>query len=103
MKGGLILTQYEGLEIATELITRICGGQASKFVVSGKYSQKNKTIKLQIDKFESVIGISISANDAVKILTSLEFKCKKSKKELIVEVPSWRPDILQDIDLIEDL
>ncbi len=93
----------EGLEVATELITRICGGQASKFVVSGKYSQKNKTIKLQIDKFESVIGISISANDAVKILTSLEFKCKKSKKELIVEVPSWRPDILQDIDLIEEL
>ena len=93
----------EGLEVATELITRICGGQASKFVVSGKYSQKNKIIKLQIDKFESVIGISISANDAVKILTSLEFKCKKSKKELIVEVPSWRPDILQDIDLIEEL
>ena len=93
----------EGLEVATELITRICGGQASKFVVSGKYSQKNKTIKLQIDKFESVIGISISANDAVKILTSLEFKCKKSKKELIVEVPSWRPDISQDIDLIEEL
>ena len=93
----------EGLEVATELITRICGGQASKFIVSGKYSQKNKTIKLQIDKFESVIGISISANDAVKILTSLEFKCKKSKKELIVEVPSWRPDISQDIDLIEEL
>ena len=93
----------EGLEIATELITRICGGQASKFVVSGKYSQKNKTIKLQIDKFESVIGISITANDAIKILSSLEFKCKKSKKELIVEVPSWRPDISQDIDLIEEL
>ena len=93
----------EGVEVATELITRICGGQASKFIVSGKYSQKNKTIKLQIDKFESVIGISISANDAVKILTSLEFKCKKSKKELIVEVPSWRPDISQDIDLIEEL
>ena len=93
----------EGLEIATELITRICGGQASKFVISGKYSQKNKTIKLRIDKFESVIGIPISANDAMKILTSLEFKCKKSKKELIVEVPSWRPDISQDIDLIEEL
>ena len=93
----------EGLEIATELITRICGGQASKFVVSGKYSQKNKTIKLKIDKFESVIGISITANDAIKILSSLEFKCKKSKKELIVEVPSWRPDISQDIDLIEEL
>ena len=27
----------------------------------------------------------------------------KNKKELIVEVPSWRPDIVQDVDLIEEL
>ena len=31
----------EGLEIATELILNICGGQASKFVITGKNKQKN--------------------------------------------------------------
>ena len=30
----------EGLEIATELILKICGGQASKFVIAGKNSPK---------------------------------------------------------------
>ncbi len=93
----------EGLEIATELITRICGGQASKFSIAGKNTQKRKLIKFDIDKFENLIGIPISINEADKILKSLEFKCKKSKKELRVEIPSWRPDINLEVDLIEEL
>ena len=67
----------EGLEIATELILRICGGEASKFVITGKNFQKNKIIKFAIDNFENLIGIPISTNEAYKILTSLGFKCKK--------------------------
>ena len=93
----------EGLEIATELITRICGGQASKFSIAGKNTQKRKIIKFDIDKFENLIGIPISINEADKILKSLEFKCKKSKKVLRVEIPSWRPDISLEVDLIEEL
>ncbi len=93
----------EGLEIATELILRICGGQASKFTITGKNSQKNKIIRFEISKFKNLIGIPISTNEAQKILLSLGFKCKKSQKDLKVEVPSWRPDIIQDVDLIEEL
>ena len=93
----------EGLEIAAELIVRICGGEASKFVVTGKNSQKNKIIKFAIDNFENLIGFPILTNEAYKILTSLGFKCKKNKKDLTIEVPSWRPDISKDVDIIEEL
>tara|TARA_Y100001970_G_scaffold44557_1_gene55692 strand:- start:698 stop:3100 length:2403 start_codon:yes stop_codon:yes gene_type:complete len=93
----------EGLEIATELIVRICGGEASKFVITGKNSQKNKILKFAIDNFENLIGIPISTNEAYKILTSLGFKCKKNRKDLTIEIPSWRPDISSDVDIIEEL
>ena len=93
----------EGLEVATELILKICGGQASKFIISGKNSQKKKVIKFEINNFESLIGIPISINEAQKILASLGFNCKKGKKDLKVEIPSWRPDIIQNVDLIEEL
>ena len=53
--------------------------------------------------FKDVIGISISNQEVNKILTSLGCKTKISKKTIKVEVPSWRPDISQDIDLIEEL
>ena len=93
----------EGLEVAAELITRICGGQASKFTITGKKEKKNDTIKFQIDKFENLIGVPINIAEAQKILFSLGFKCKKGKKDLKVEIPSWRPDVSQDVDIIEEL
>ena len=93
----------EGLQLATELITKICGGKASKFIITGKNSQKNKSIKFDVEKFENLIGIPININEAQKIFLSLGFKCKKEKKNLLVEIPSWRPDIIQDADLIEEL
>ena len=93
----------EGLEVATDLILKICGGQASKFVITGKNLQKKKIIKFDINNFENLIGISISINEAQKILNSLGLNCKKGKKVLSVEIPSWRPDINQDVDLIEEL
>ena len=93
----------EGLKLATELILKICGGQASKFQITGKTNQKNKVINFQIEKFEKLIGISINAKEIDKILSSLGFKCKKSKNFIKVEVPSWRPDVSLDEDLIEEL
>jgi phenylalanyl-tRNA synthetase beta chain len=93
----------EGLELATELILKICGGEASKFQITGKPNQKNKIINFQVEKFEKLIGISITANEIDKILSSLGFKCKKSQKIIKVEVPSWRPDVILDEDLIEEL
>ena len=93
----------EGLEVATALITSICGGKASKFVVTGKTPQKNRIIDFSIEKFNELIGIPITTSETNKILLSLGFKIKKNKKSLKVEVPSWRPDISQDVDLIEEL
>ena len=93
----------EGLEVAAELIVKICGGEASKLSVVGQKIQKNKIIEFDIEKFINLIGISISISETDKILSSLGFKCKKSKKNLKVEVPSWRADVTQDVDLIEEL
>jgi phenylalanyl-tRNA synthetase beta chain len=93
----------EGLELATALIVKICGGSASKFSIVGSVSQKNKAIILDVKKFQKVIGITISNAEANKILISLGCKVKNNKKILKVEAPTWRPDITQEIDLIEEL
>ena len=93
----------EGLEIAAELIVKICGGEASKYSITGQKIQKKKVIEFNVENFLNLIGTSISTSEADKILSSLGFKCKKNKKNLKIEVPSWRPDILQEVDLIEEL
>jgi phenylalanyl-tRNA synthetase beta chain len=93
----------EGLETATRLIIKICGGEASKYSIVGQKIQKNKSIDFDVEKFKNLIGIPISILETNKILSSLGFECKKSKKILKVKIPSWRPDISQDVDIIEEL
>ena len=46
---------------------------------------------------------AVTMEEVNKILLSLGCKIKFGKKSFKVEVPSWRPDITQDIDLIEEL
>ena len=93
----------EGLELAAALIVKICGGSASKFFITGSTVKKNNVITLDVEKFKKVVGIRTSNVEANKILTSLGCKIKNNKKILKVEIPSWRPDLTQDIDLIEEL
>ena len=93
----------QGLEIAANLITKICGGKASKFIISGKNAQRKNIIKFEVNNFEKLIGIPISISETTKILASLGFKCKIGKKEIKVQAPTWRPDIEKEVDLIEEL
>jgi phenylalanyl-tRNA synthetase beta chain len=62
-----------------------------------------KIINLKIEKFKQVIGISITNLEVKKILVSLGCKVKSTKNFFKVEIPTWRPDINLDIDLIEEL
>ena len=96
-------SMIDGLKIATDLILKICGGEASKFNISGKKNYKNKSIDLEVGKFEKTIGFAITDSEIKKILNSLGFLTKSGKKNLKVHIPTWRPDVNQEIDLIEEL
>ena len=92
-----------GLETATKMILEICGGEASKISIVGKLKSNTKLIDLSYEKFSSIIGFPITSLEAKKILISLGCQAKPGKKNIKVLVPSWRPDLKEDIDLIEEL
>jgi len=62
--------------------------------------RKLLTIVLSLVAF---IGFSITIGEIKKILISLGCSLKISGKKIKVIPPSWRPDIKEDIDLIEEL
>jgi len=92
-----------GLELGMCMIKDICGGEASKFSVVGKIKDERKTINLETEKFSKVIGFSITSLEIKKILSSLGCSIRMSGKKIKVLPPTWRPDIKEDIDLIEEL
>jgi len=92
-----------GLELAMCMVLDICGGQPSKFLIEGKLKNNKKLIELNYKTFSNVIGFSIASAEIKKILLSLGCEIKSGKKNIKVLPPSWRPDIQQEIDLIEEL
>ncbi len=92
-----------GLKLAAKLIQDICGGKISKINISGDTKNKNKKIKFDINDFEKLIGFSVKVKDCQKILERLGFKIKAKKNVLDIEVPSWRPDVNQGADIIEEI
>jgi len=92
-----------GLNKAAFLIKEICGGEISKIDIQKIESYKNKVIKFEPKTFEKITGFKISTKEMINILEKLGFKLKKEKKFFKLSVPSWRPDIVQEIDIVEEL
>ena len=92
-----------GLKKASLLIKKICGGEISKIDIQKIETYKTRNIKFDINLFENISGFKIPQKPMIKILEDLGFKCKREKKYLKLIVPSWRPDILQEIDVVEEL
>ncbi len=92
-----------GLNKAATLIQEICGGEISKIDIQKIQNYKTRIIKFDSNLFKNISGFKISSKEMIKILENLGFKCKMEKKYLKLTVPSWRPDISQGIDIVEEL
>ena len=92
-----------GLQRGAELIQQICGGKISKVNIK-KYKQiKKNNLKFFISFFEKITGFKIEKKEMIKILEDLGFQIKQKKNYLDLAIPSWRPDITQEVDVVEEL
>ena len=92
-----------GLKEAAKLIKEICGGTISKFDIQKTQINKNNKIKFKISMLEKIAGFKVRDKEMIKILGDLGFEISKKKSELELKVPSWRPDVTQPIDIVEEI
>ena len=83
------------------LITETAGGKIARNRVD-VFSKKivSRKVKLDLVQIEKFLGIKISRKEVFKILKSLGFEIDNN---LQVKIPSTRPDIIEDYDLIEEI
>ena len=93
----------EGLAMAAKLIVQICGGEVSNFDIQETIKFKKKTIKFDPKLVSKTIGINVKEKDITNILNKLGFETKKKGKIIEIKIPSWRPDIFDQIDLVEEV
>ncbi|MEM9146527.1 MAG: phenylalanine--tRNA ligase subunit beta [Pseudomonadota bacterium] len=93
----------EGMELATRMILDLCGGEASEPVQAGQVPDTARSYHLRPARVESLVGMVIPREEQVRILTALGFSATGTGETLEVWVPSWRPDVLGEADLVEEI
>lgn len=92
-----------GAELATQLILDLCGGEASDLVIAGDVPTATKTVAFRPLRVGSLGGLTLAEAETARILTALGFKVSGEGARLDVAVPSWRPDIDGEADLVEEV
>jgi len=93
------------LNRAAQLMSEIAGGTVLKGIVDvvGIMPRK-EPVTVRIARVNKVLGLELSGRDIVDVLVPLGFEVLSSDRENIrVEVPSHRPDIAIEVDVIEEV
>jgi phenylalanyl-tRNA synthetase beta chain len=94
-----------GLELATRLVLDLCGGTASDITVAGKVPQPLVAVDFPVQEVKRLAGIDPSMSEVTDILGKLGFGCQphRSKGDIVVTVPTWRPDVTMKADIVEEI
>ncbi len=103
----------EGIERAVTRICRLVGGHAGDGEGGRVQAHLDvsvprelpRRITLRTERVARVLGTDLPIERSREILTAIGFRCPgdTAEPDLVVEVPSFRPDVVSEIDLIEEV
>ncbi|MEO0773607.1 MAG: phenylalanine--tRNA ligase subunit beta [Pseudomonadota bacterium] len=89
----------EAIELATQMILDLCGGEPSNVVVAGSVPDTSRAYKLDPARVQSLVGMEIPEAEQRQTLTRLGFRMEGN----MAHVPSWRMDVKGEADLVEEV
>jgi phenylalanyl-tRNA synthetase beta chain len=96
-----------GLDLATDMILKLCGGTPSKAKVAGKAPIEKRVIAFDFARIEKLTGLKLKDAEVKGILQKLGFvldaKSDSKGTTAKVTVPTWRPDIHGPADIVEEV
>ena len=93
----------DGMEMATRLVLDLCGGEPSEPVIAGAVPDTARSYPLRASRVETLVGMTVAPDEQARILTDLGFDVQNDGGDFTVGVPSWRPDIHGEADLVEEI
>ncbi|MEL7041853.1 MAG: phenylalanine--tRNA ligase subunit beta [Pseudomonadota bacterium] len=93
----------EGVHLALRLITEYGGGTASKISVSGEAPRRSEPVEFFKRDVARITGLDIKPAAMKKTIKALGFTIEDTGETWLLQVPSWRFDIEQSADLVEEI
>ncbi len=91
-----------GLELATQMILDLCGGEPSEVTVTGQAPAAPEGFAFDPAYVKRLSGLSLSDDRIFEILTALGFTVMRGSPWTVVP-PSWRRDVEGPADLVEEV
>lgn len=88
-----------GLDLATQMILDLCGGEASDLAVAGAVPDTSRSYRFDPAAVERLVGMTVAEDEQRRILTALGFAVAGDR----AMPPSWRPDVMGEADLVEEI
>jgi phenylalanyl-tRNA synthetase beta chain len=93
----------DGIELATRLILDFCGGSPSRVIVAGAAPAWRRSLALRRERVRTLAGLDLAAAEIERALNALGFATAKADGAFTVAIPSWRPDIVGEACLVEEV
>ena len=93
------------LEHALSMLGTMAGAKRSQGLSIARGNElKRARATLRFERLDSLLGIAVPPSEAVAILERLGFRVQAKREAGVeVEVPSYRPDVTREVDLIEEV
>ncbi len=89
---------------AALLIAEICGGGVCELVDKGAGPGRRRTISLRPERLNRILNLKLKDGEIKKVLSGLSLDCAAAAKGVIkASVPSFREDLKDEIDLVEEV
>jgi phenylalanyl-tRNA synthetase beta chain len=94
----------DALNRAAALMAELCGGEVAPGVVDTYPAPAvAREVTLRYARLNAILGADISSAEAAAILSRLGCTVAENTDSLAVTVPTFRPDLEREIDLIEEV
>ncbi|MEI7806088.1 MAG: phenylalanine--tRNA ligase subunit beta [Hyphomicrobiales bacterium] len=92
-----------GLDLATQMVMELSGGQASEAIVAGEVKTRDRVVDFPLSELERLTGLKVPLPDVRRLLEKLGFFAAGQGERVKVAVPSWRGDVEGKADIVEEI
>ncbi|OIP23503.1 phenylalanine--tRNA ligase subunit beta [bacterium CG2_30_33_46] len=94
----------DAIERASQLIAEVAKGKVVSGRIDENYSKESlKKISLDLNRLDKLLGYKVSKDKIKNIFSHLGIEVGSNNKVMEVNVPYYRKDLKEDVDLIEEV